>query len=242
MTGQIDYRTLAARILKGENLLPERYTKAAFSKRRTSIYMLEYVAGVFNEGHRQNILRHYQLNERIFQEPDAPINILFPMDVCEYLKKFRLMDNEALQSMGRSSSLAARFPTILKPMSELKSVKEIHELMCTELMEKYFEKNYFYRLIRASEKECVILGLPNPEVEELLGLKNAGTSAICSVRNGFASSFPNFIGLPYSRVRKTACVHNGDPECRFEINYEHAERVMRSPKLNPNKVAGLWTN
>ena len=239
MSGQVDYRALAARMLKNSPQMPERYTRAAYSKRRTPLYMLDYITDLFGEVQRQSILRHLQVNEALFQDRNAPINLLFTTDLCEYLKKYNLMTDTELIGMGKYSSKSARSPIIINPLASTKSVKEMYELMCAELLVSHFEKNNFYHPVKASKHHCTIVGHPNQEIEEELGLKNAGTSAVCLLRSGFVSTVPNFLGLPHARIKKTACVHQGDPECRYEIDYEHAERVFSLQKAEMGHQ-GLW--
>jgi len=114
-------------------------------------------------------------------------------------------------------------------------------VMCTELLGKYFEKNYSYRLDKASKDRSVVIGLPNLEIEDQLGIKNAGSRAVCALRSGFGSSFPEYLNLPFAKVRKTACVHDGDTECRYEFDYEYAQHVLSHPETTPVSQ-DLWLN
>lgn len=224
VTGRIDFRALAKHFNEERAFLPERYGRAAFSRRRTSIYMLEFIESMYGWKERAHVLRRLQLNETIFSEPDEDINILFAEDVCEYISRYRGGRRDLFQ-MGLSSSRSVKGGKVLDLLGAASSIKGVYELICY-VTERYFEENYCYQVTRAGPDGCEISGVPNPELLELLELDFAGGPAICEVRRGFTAAVPGYLGLPFASVRKTRCVHEGDPECLFQVDYSRARAAF----------------
>jgi hypothetical protein len=221
VTGNIDFVSLVNRFHKGQFTLPKRYQTAAMSKRRTSIYMLNYVTSVLGKVHRESILRNFQLCEGHFLDSDASINILFPIDLCEYLQRYRLIEDEDFVKMGRSSADVLKLKQLDDLSNSVKNIDEFYDGMC-DLMPAHIEKNCLYRIEKSLPGGCLVSSHSNPEVRDSLNLLHVGNSAICLVRGGFGAAFPKIMGLPGANVKKVACVHQGDSECRYVYEYEEA--------------------
>lgn len=218
MTGSIDFRTLSKHFKGEKGVLPKKYSVAAFSKRRTSIYMMDFVEKHYGWEERLAILNRFQMNETLLSNPDEHINLRFPMDICDYLMQYKMAHDELIE-IGMNSSKSGLSPIVAGKLKEAKWVGEVYEQMCYEILGKYYEQNYNYRLSNLNRDGCIFVGQPNPMAAELLRLKHVGNPAICLVRQGVIAAMPQLGGRPLSEVRKISCVHEGDAECRFEVRF-----------------------
>ncbi len=219
--GKINYKALSEHYHGNKSYIPERYTTAAFSKKRTSIHMLDFLENVFSWKTRLKVLRHFQIPESCFYCPDEMINIFFLSDLCEYLKVENFSE-QTLFLMGQHSVISNLNSEFGKFLSTFGSPQDLHERIFTDLINQYYDKNHLYNLMDLKKNSCTIEALCNPKVTDLLKVRNLGNHDVCIARAGGFSSLTGYLGLPYSKVNEMTCVHKGDPSCKFEIDYSDA--------------------
>lgn len=231
VTGNIDYQALSQHYSGNQNFLPERYALAAFSRRRTTAFILNFIESMFGWKERLIILRHFQLNEAMFSNLDLPISFLFSSDLCEYLQRYKLGDR-ALSQMGVQSFLSSNTHQVKEELRDCADAGEIYERMCDSLIAKYFEKNFIYKIEKMNETSCTVSAKPSALLTETLDVKTIGNSATAIVRTGIAAAYPTILGLPPSIVKQSKCIYSGDDKIQYEIDFSRAAEVMSKPIWN----------
>lgn len=229
MNRKIDFKTVAAKHAGNNQYLSERYSVAAFSRRRTATNLLDAVEEFLGWEARARALRYLQVNEAVFRDPDETININFNTDLCEFLTR----DNggETLFfNMGAYSVISNQNTVFGRIMSQQRSLKELHQYVVEEMLSSYWERNCKYSLLSLTSTSCQIESIATEELSSGLGIKNPGNAMLCATRNGIAASIPGYLGLPFSNAREIRCVHRGDPACVFETDFELG--VFRQAKNN----------
>ncbi len=224
ITGHIDYSLIAAQQGGQPTALPERYATAAFSKRRTSIHLLEYLSKRYSPELKQHILRHFQLNEAVFSDPDAEISVRFLIDLCAYLRNLGFSEDELL-AMGAYSVVTNRNTALAEKLASAASPLELHELFTTDVVSKYYERNFEYRILQGSAHTCIIEVRPRQELVQALGTHKPGNPSLCLLRAGSLATLTGYLHLPFSSIREISCTHRGDSACRYELDFTKAVRL-----------------
>lgn len=222
----IDFTVLKGNVGHHVEVVPQRYLPAAFSRRRTSHALLSFILTHFGAYKFIECLKHFQVRESIFENPDNPINVLMASDLCDYLSK-QLKSKDALFKVGQLSHLIPANSVFKRILGNQYSPSESYGKIIEELMD-LFDKNCLYRLKYLSETECTVSMKPNLEVVELLKAPIPWSRASCSYRMGVISSFPGFSGWPLSSAREESCLHNGDSECSYSFQFEKAASVFKT--------------
>ncbi len=226
ITGSIDYRTLAQHHLGNQTQLPEKYLDCALGKRRSNLVILNFIETHLGWKVRASILRHFQMNEAMFANPDAPINIAFGADLLDYLVKYRL-DAKLIPQIGKHSFLTTSPAPVRNELIDCKSVSEIYERMCSHIVEKYFEKNFTYQIQKMDSGSCVVIAKPNRLLLDQLGRKKPYKPETEMIRIGIASAYPQILGLPSAQVIQSSSMWEGSSSIRYEINYEHVQSALK---------------
>lgn len=239
VNGNVDYQAAAARFMGNLGYVPERYLLSANSKRRTTINLLNYVEDFLGWESRRQILRYFNLAEAVFADPDAPINILFHADVCEYLRRYKSFDQDDFFAMGAYSVVTNCTSQLAEILSTQESPSELYRVAIEELVPRYFENNHLYRITDLSKTKCVIESRANPEVLEAFKTERLGNPDSCATRMGVGASLLGYRGLPFADTRETACVHRGDAVCRIEFDYEAALGFSKSDSFRPPRTGNV---
>ena len=223
-TGEIDYKALSERMGGNALYLPERYSLAAFSKRRTSINLLKYLEDHFHWNMKRNILNHFQLSEAIFSDPDANINFLFPTDLCEYM--VRSGYSETIFPQMGAYSIATNIGTEAGNLiAALKTPKLVYEGVMLGLAENVFDRNCNYRILKLDDRECWIEANFTEELKDTLKLAVIGNKHVCSIRGGTFASLIGYLDLPFAKVTEVNCIHKGDHSCVYHVDYSEAQSL-----------------
>ncbi|MBC7693696.1 MAG: hypothetical protein H7222_18160 [Methylotenera sp.] len=226
MRGDVDYAALSAREKGDHDPLPARFSVGAFSRRRTSIHLLDYVELNHGWRTRSRILRHFQMSEALFKDPDQSININFVTELCEYLSKSGC-STDVMKSMGEHSFVANRKTPLGRLLRSYGTSRMLHEHVFTELISPYFDKNCIYQLVEISDHHCVVTARPSTEVQDELMQKVIGSTHVCSAKVGSFQSLSGYLGLPFSKVTETDCVHSGAGVCRFHFDFQGRAGLSR---------------
>ena len=232
MEGKIDFKALAKHYFGDKDYLPEKYYVAAFSKRRSTLSILNHIEKKFGWTERAYVLRYFQLNEAVFVNPEREISFQFASDLCDYLYKYKFGE-EGLSQMGVESFLSTNLDQVRKELGDCRNLGDIFVMMADELIPKYFEKNFIYQISGVKKHGCIITAKPNPEVMEMFHSKLIGNYATALAKRGIAAAWPRILGLPAALVTQEACIYHGDPEIRYRVNYElSAYQFERLKKMN----------
>ena len=216
--GNLDYAGLTAYHCGDFTYIPERYTEAAFSKKRTSINILSFLERNVGSDFKRSLLRSLRVHENVFRNPDEKINLRFLMDLTQELVKRHYEDEDFFQ-MGVYSSVVNRSSELGRLMAKQSDGKGVYSLAFDHLIHRY-DENFDYQIISLSDTNVSIRSFPRTMVQDGLKLKRLGTRATCVARDGVAASFIRYIGLPTAKSTKSHCIHQGDSYCQF--NYEFA--------------------
>ncbi len=224
ITGKIDYQALAQHYFGNLTYLPEKYSNCKLGRRRSSVMILNFIETNFGWKERLSVLRRFQLNEAIFAKPDEPISFDFNSELLDYLVKYKI-DKNFLPKIGIQSFLKTYPLAVKNELNGCTDVGEIYERFCDQIIEKYFEKNFQYKIEKMRHDSCIVIATPNQDLIETLKNNTPGSSITSLYRLGVASIYPGIIGLPQATARQTASIYDGAPYIRYEINYEKAQTI-----------------
>lgn len=224
--GKVDFRAFAAHQQGNVARLPERYAKG-LSRVRTSAHLFDRIESLFGWRARTAILRRRQVTEAALGDLDREISIQFLTDVLEEIRQLGFEDAHFYR-LGEQSLVRNYHSAVGEHFRSARNLREMYEKCFMELIQKYYDKNIHYRLVRLTATRAVIEASTNPEVSASLGEKNPGSRLTCLNKAGGFASLSGYRQLPFAKVRETKCVHRGDPACRFEIDFEAAAACERA--------------
>jgi hypothetical protein len=227
VSGNIDFKTVAKRHAGYSTYLPEKYSRFAYSKIRTSSYLLDYVEMVYGWKTRRSILRHFQLNESIFSDLDKQISVQFISDLCLHLTQKGLVLPE-FYSIGKYSTISNRNSAVGSLFRELGRPRVAYEKCFTEFIGKYYDQNFVYTLMSLKGTTCVLEARPHQRVLDELHVSTIGNAATCASRGGTFASIMGYLGAADADVIESSCIHKGDAHCIYVIDFEKAERILSS--------------
>lgn len=233
MNNRIDYRIVAARQSGNVHLLPERYQVGARSRQRSSLNLLNATEEFLGWRARSMVMRHLQVTEATFANPDALINLRFNTDLCEYINR-NYSGSHLFYHMGAYSVISNMNSPFAKIMSQMKTLPDLYQFYVEEMVVKHWEQNFDYRIANMTATTCRIEGKPNTDVAALLGIQNPGSHLVCQTKLGVTASVPGYLGLPFANVRETSCVHLGDASCVQEVDFELAAHQLA--RFDRNKL------
>jgi hypothetical protein len=229
LNATLDFQALEAHRKGNVDYIPTRYSQVAFSKRRTSNYILEFVEREYGWRKKLEILRKLQVTESALQNTEGWINIRFLQDVCHSIVDLTGNPN-ILQHVGEYSYVANRFSPIGKIYRSLSGPKELFEATFPELAGKYYDKNTHYRLLKLTDTDSILEATANPEVAEGLKTKRVGSPGVCAQKIGVLASFMGYLNLPFAKVEHPSCIHRGDQRCLFSVDFSDAAYASKSAK------------
>lgn len=226
MTGDIDYPALYQQYHGNKSYIPERYLVGAQGKRRIAADYLTRIEKLLGWQRRIQLMRHLQVNETFFSNPDDNINLNLTTDILQWvLSEYR---NEGLLSeMGSGIVQAQCHGPIGKALGKTRNLQELYEMLTSEILGKYWEKNYLWHVHSITSENIIVRGHPNPEILGVVPdavIKNYST---CVLRKGIMGAIPTFLGYPAQQAQKTKCVAKGDPFCEFHLDLNHLNRHHR---------------
>jgi hypothetical protein len=216
--GKIDFSAVAMKLEGDRTSLPERYQKAAFGRRRSSITSVQYLEDKISWRLKSDVIQKFGIPESQLKDPFSKISVLFMMDLCNFLGRrgFQSKDFLAMGSYNFETSVDS---LIGLHFSQLRSTAEIFESFFSDFI-SMFESNCTYKLSKLTSRSAKLEIWSNSDVAAELNIRHIGNAHLCSFKAGHASSLPRYLGLPNAEVREVACVHKGDPCCRFEFTFE----------------------
>lgn len=217
----IDYVALERHFYGESSYIPEKYTVAAQSHRRTVINLLNFIEMRRGWEMRQQTLRRFQLSESMFAEPDALINLRLPVDISEWLYK-QFPNERFFYDMGKNSFETHSRSVVGEELRSSRNLRELFEMMFAGVAEKYIERNLKWVLTTKHYPIYTIEGTPSEELRSALGDQIYRSHATCLVRKGFISSIACYLGHPAQTVTKTACLAHGDSSCKFSVDLSEA--------------------
>ncbi len=225
---ELDYRALMANHLAQNDtenssqvyLIPEKYQVAPFSRTRTGKVMFDFLESKAGTGLVLMVFRHFQMNPRLFDNLDGWINNIFFTDMFNFLEEMIPVSRNFYYLMGRQSTITNCQTDLGKVYRQMKGPKWIYENLFGELM-PFYERNSNYQILDLNHDHCIVRTRTKKEIATALRVRHLGSPSICQWKAGVFSAASGYIGLKDAQIRETHCVHRGDPDCVFEINYDH---------------------
>lgn len=222
-TSRFDAWAAAEHFHENYGHLPERYTIAKFSKRRTMLNILRHIEDAFGTHVSVRIMRYLQLTPQILHAIDANTNVLMAVDILETIKR-TLPNDDYIFTLGRNSVVQTKNSPISTALASCRSVEEIYEKFLDQEV-RYHEKNHFYRYELTRQSQIIVESKQSAEVGELLKNPLYGSDEVCTFKAGVISAIPQYIGGQNLPVKKLTCIHHGHATCRWLVNTE------QNPKL-----------
>lgn len=222
--GRVDVVALERHLLGDFDFIPDRYMIAAFSRRRTSLHLIDFLDRAWGEAEVDHLLRKFQVRRSVFERPDSMISIRFLTELCEELAS-NGVPNEVFVRMGSNAAVVNRDSPLGDRLRQCRTLQEAFDLQVNQLTGMY-DNNHRYRFVKLTETSCVIESADVPEVTEGLGVRFLGNPAVCAVKMGVGAAVPGFFGLTAGSAVETHCVHRGDAACRMMIDFSLAQRML----------------
>jgi hypothetical protein len=226
MNDHVDYQVVSARHAGNKTILPQRYLEGAGSRRRSSLNLLNATEEFLGWRARAMAMRHLQVTEAAFANPDDLINLRFNTDLCDYLSR-NYGGAHLFYQLGAYSLVNNMNTPIGTVMAQSASVKNAHLQFIEEMVAKHWEKNFSYKIVKLTDTLCIAEGVPNPDIADSLKIRNPGSTAVCQTKVGITSAIPGYMGLPFSHTEEIKCVHRGDEKCVYEMDFEHAAQSLK---------------
>lgn len=225
ITGKIDFQTLKSHSIGNFEELPERYSVATFSKKKTTIHLLDFIEENFGWQTKKNVLTHFQINEAFCKDPDGAVNFLLPSDICEFVGQKYQMPLSVIRKMGAHSALTNQNTTAGKTLASLGSPKSLLENFFGYLVNRHFEKNQNYKILKLTDQLCIVETHFRQELKDTLNTHQLGNIFACHSIAGTMSSLTSYLGLPSSQVTKIDCIHQGGCSCKYLIDFELPQQL-----------------
>lgn len=230
LTGRIDFEQIALAHCPKEAALDERYSRGAHGRMRSTITSIEFLEKTFGWRLKHDVLRRFNLNEALLQDPFQAVSILLITDICEYLHRRQFTDQDLLM-MGVHSFEGNRNTFVGQAYSEMPTFQDAFHAFATTLM-PIFERNCTYSFEMVDENTGVVNSLSNPDVASELNLKHLGSAQLCHVKNGIWASLVCYFGLTLPKVTHTKCEHRGDEMCQSVFDFSEcrpSQGQLRGP-------------
>ncbi len=225
--GLIDYKALAIKIENQSKAMPERYSQAAFGRKRTSITSIDFIERYGGWRLRLDTLQKLSVSETLMQDSFAPISMRFITDLCAYLARRQFKKSDFF-AMGAFTYEGNKNSVVEKLFSEMPNAKEAYEFFFNDCM-KLFEQNCNYKITRLSENDLSVEYVTNPDVAAESGVRHLGSKHVCQVKMGLIANIPRYLGLPAASINEISCVHCGDHVCRLDVDFSSANQAQLKP-------------
>lgn len=236
LKNNIDYNAVYRQFTGKSPSLPERYEVSHGSRIRTARNALNYLTDTGFGELREALIKHTQLNEAILGDIERPVGLNLMVDIWDYLRGEGFNEHD-FHSIGLYTSRTSR--NRVRPLfADARSVFELF-VRFFEYLPRYFDSNCDYQIIKTSETTFVLFSSTREQVADELKVRQVGSQEGCHVRAGVFASVPAYLGLPFSKVRETKCVHRKDDYCKFEFDFEYAHAVFRSQQSSAELITPL---
>ena len=225
ITGSIDFRAMKAQFQGDTAFVPERYSRGAKSKVRSAGTFLKYIETTYGSVKKDLVLRKHQFKEEALSDLDAFVSVRFASDLCKYVYKFS-GSLEEVMNMGRYSAVTYANTAFGRDIRSTHDPRAAYAYVFGEVVEKYIEQNFWWRVEEVTREGCRVIGTPNISPEECFKTHDP---LMCYLRAGFISSVSAFLGMPISHIVKTKCIWNGDPHCEVRVTFPSRTQEQTLP-------------
>lgn len=226
--GNIDYQAMKSQFCGDRKCIPGRYSSGAMSKVRSAGTFLKYIETTYGSAKRSLILRKHQFTEEALSDLDSFVSVRFASDLCRYVYKFSQSTNE-IMNMGSYSAVTYSNTAFGKEIRAISDVREAYSYVIGDVVEKYIERNFSWKVEDLTREGCRVVGTPNLSPSDCFTTHDP---LMCLLRLGFVSSISAFMGMALSKTVKTKCIWSGDPYCEMQVNF--AEKSQSLASMQPS--------
>lgn len=213
--------------------MPERYTRAAYSKLTPTKNILNYLELTRGTRAKMNLIRKFQLSESYVQNENNRTNILLVSDIVKYLSSTYNFTEREFMAMGQRTPFTFTSSLLKDKLSDHKDIYGVLEAFfeeCTQI----FDVNCQYRISEIVNDFAIIEVLPKRSVIEELQVKQTefGNEQVCLTRMGCISSMTWFKYKRNARVEKISSVYEGDATNKYLMDLSPFKRLSSSPSAS----------
>ena len=215
---KIDIKTLKDHLKGNLKSIPKKYSHYRCSKVRTCSTIFESLEN-YNPHISSKLMRYFQINNEILEDKDDFIGSALAIDIYDYLLK-KKCPSKFFFDLGRECALEFKKSTLTSSLPLKKHSKDLYGTFFSELT-SIVEKNQDYKIISKNTRRMILSHKIKDETKELLNIDSYGGPSMCEHIRGWFSAFMQFNSPDDAKVTKLSCVHQGDEDCRYEIDYSH---------------------
>lgn len=217
ISGQIDFRKVAAARAPRKDAIPEKYLAAAHGRMRSTITSVEFLEKNFGWRLKQDMLGRFGMSDPSLMDAFSPVSIQLITEMCDYLHK-RQFSSQDFFRMGAHSYEGNRHSLVAKFYSEIPTYRDAFEAFATVLM-PVFEQNCTYRFGMRDDTTGIVLSNSNPDVANEMGVKYLGSPHLCNVKAGIWASIVSYFNMSLPTVTHPLCEHRGDGVCKHVFDF-----------------------
>ena len=224
--GNIDFELLERQHFGDATAIPDRFTRCAFSRRRTTQRLVNFLDQFGSPEATDAALRKLQIRRAAFSDPNAPTNVLLSVELTKELTRQGATPG-IFRELGYQSARSKSYAVISEQIKRCGSISEAFDLRVNHLAEKLEDGNCVYRLLSMNHGEAKIEVREKKSVLDALNVRHLGDLFTCALKTGTLAAVTTYLGLPASKVTETHCVHRGDPACILVANFELPRHIHR---------------
>ena len=164
-------------------------------------------------------MRRFQLTEEHFNNPCQSINIKLKCDILSFLFYGQNYTQEEIFRMGQFSYHTNKNSPLADNIRSESTISSTYQNIMENLANKYFDKNFIYKLTKCEKASCTISVEQNNDVAKELEAPILGSDLQRLNRAGVISSFSSYLGLPSSNLEEVPPKGEGKKTVRYRIHF-----------------------
>jgi hypothetical protein len=218
MDGDIDFHALAKKHLGDKFAIPEKYAipTQALARARTVKAIMHHVNSIHGEAYGRHVLRRLQIHPDFFSNPEDYINPFIITDLIETLVRSGF-DRSHVKEMGKCAMKVNQNTAVGSLLSQAKTPMDLYRDLHEIVINRHFDRIFEYRIQSLSKTGITVTVTPIKDSHEALNSKLIGDRETCLYKQGVYSSFIGHIDHQFAKLFETACIYQGDPQCRYHL-------------------------
>lgn len=211
----IDHDCIKTRLTEGQITIPKRYSRGAFSSRRTSHNILLNTSNNIVQDAKDFL----QIDQDEIYSDDViskKISTLMNSDLLEYLAECHLYTDDDIYQLGQKSghyNLKLPFGNSFKGLTPKQSFSRVIE----EII-RHFETSFEYRLISLTDSKAVIRKHLTEKMKEECKSNLYSNRYLSKYIQGSFSAITLYTTGKFAHTTQEKCVFNGDGYSEFHIH------------------------
>lgn len=208
--------------------IPEKYSVYKSSNVKTVANFLDFISWKMGKVKAESIAKKYQITQEVLAKNDMKISGEVLLDIYSELSH---IDFNQYEEMGLLASQKYS-KDFLGKIVYLENTPKIAYQNIIASLSKTVDKNLSYKIIKIDNKRLYLSVKTREETSSMLSIKHFGCVQHCYNIIGWYKGFLRYIDTNNAIVKKLSCVHFGDQECLYEVDYSHYKGKQA---LTPNQ-------